>query len=52
MKPTLTLLLLTISALGLVGTAFEEYAFTCRIVILLCIVTIVAVKLFQVNDEE
>jgi len=53
MKPTFSLVLFSIAAFAFVGMlTFSEYAFACRMVILVCIVTIVAVKLFQINDVE
>ena len=53
MKPRFSLLLFSIVAFAFGGMlAFSEYAFACRMVILVCIVTIVAVKLFQINDVE
>ena len=53
MKPTFSLLLFSIAAFAFVGMlAFSDYSFACRMVILVCIVTIVAVKLFQINDVE
>ena len=53
MKPTFSLLIFSIVAFAFGGMlAFSEYAFACRMVILACVVTIVAVKLFQVNDRN
>jgi hypothetical protein len=52
MKPTLSLLLFSIAAFAFVGMlTFSEYALLCRMIILVCVVTIVACKLFSINDE-
>ena len=53
MKPTFSLVLFSIATAAFVGMlTFSEYAFAFRMVILSCIVTIGAVKLFQINYGE
>jgi len=51
MKPTFSLVLFSIAAFTFVGMlTFGDYSFVCRMVILVCVVVIIAVKLFSIND--
>jgi len=53
MKPTFSLVLFSIVAFAFGGMlAFSEYAFACRMVILVCVVVIIAVKLSNGHLER